>query len=430
MTSANSAKTLMPAAKGDLADREERSARDVPAAATPGVIVLGGAHGALAVIRSLGRQAVPVCYITNDHPIPGLSRYATMSARWPGPAHPDALGFLTGFADQKKLAGWLLIPAGDAEVRFVATHHRELSGRFALLTQDWSSLEPLHDKRRLYALARQLGVPCPAEVAPSDPAHIRYPVVLKPASRDAASAGTASDLWKAWSASDAAEFAPLYAEAVRQAGAGSVIVQEMIPGGGDVQFSYAAIWREGRPLAWLTARRLRQFPVDFGFTSTYVETAPCPRAVAAAERILSATGYHGLVEVEFKLDRRDGLLKILDVNTRPWTWIGLGEAAGIDFPFFAYCVAFHRPMPAVVLHGDAAWIHVARDMLSAAANLRRGRLSLASYAGGFLRRMSFAAFASDDPVPVILSIPIIARRVLRRFRLRFGRGAGNASRNH
>lgn len=430
MTSASAAKTITPAAGRDAAGCGDRLARHVSAALPPGAIVLGGAHGALAVIRSLGRQAVPVCYMTNDHPIPGLSRYAAISARWPGPAHPDALRLLSDFADQKQLAGWLLVPAGDAEVRFVATHHQDLSRRFTLLTQNWPALEPLHDKRRLYALARQLGVPCPADVDPSDPARIRYPVVLKPASRDAASAGTASDLWKAWSASDAAAFVPLHAEAVRQAGAASVIVQEMIPGNGDTQYSYAAIWQNGRPLAWLTARRLRQFPVDFGFTSTYVETAPCPEAAVAAERILSATGYHGLVEVEFKFDRRDGLLKLLDVNTRPWTWIGLGAAAGIDFPFLAYCVAFGRPLPAIAPQVEAAWIHVARDALSAAANLRRGRLSLPSRGAGSCRRLTFAAFAGDDPLPLILSVPIIARRVVRRVLMRFGRGFRNSRQNH
>lgn len=35
-----------------------------------GAVVLGGAHGALALARSLGPSGVPVSHITNDSPSP------------------------------------------------------------------------------------------------------------------------------------------------------------------------------------------------------------------------------------------------------------------------------------------------------------------------------------------------------------------------
>ncbi|WP_407811235.1 hypothetical protein, partial [Staphylococcus aureus] len=62
-----------------------------------------------------------------------------------------------------------------------------------------------------------------------------------------------------------------FAEASEEIGAGNVVVQELIPGGGRNQFSYAALWLNGEPVAEFTARRIRQYPVDFGYTSTRVE---------------------------------------------------------------------------------------------------------------------------------------------------------------
>jgi len=50
----------------------------------PGVVILGGAHGALAVARCFGRQNIPVVLVTDDHPLPKFSRYVRESYCWPG----------------------------------------------------------------------------------------------------------------------------------------------------------------------------------------------------------------------------------------------------------------------------------------------------------------------------------------------------------
>ena len=65
-----------------------------------------------------------------------------------------------------------------------------------------------------------------------------------------------------------------------------LMVQELIPGGGATQLSYAALVRDGEPLAALTARRTRQYPADFGRASTYVETASVPDIVEPSTRFL------------------------------------------------------------------------------------------------------------------------------------------------
>jgi predicted ATP-grasp superfamily ATP-dependent carboligase len=58
------------------------------------------------------------------------------------------------------------------------------------------------------------------------------------------------------------------------------MVQELIPGNGETQVSFAALCDDGRPLAWLTARRMRQYPVDFGRFNTCVETVDLPEFIA------------------------------------------------------------------------------------------------------------------------------------------------------
>jgi D-aspartate ligase len=203
-------------------------------------------------------------------------------------------------------------------------------------------------------------------------------------------------------------------EAVAMAGAEGVVVQELIPGGGAQQYSYAAVWNDGAPVASLFARRTRQFPIDFGFTSTFVETLDDPGIRVQAECLLAAARYHGLVEIEFKHDLRDRQFKILDINTRVWTWIGLGERAGVDFPYLIWRIAQGLPTETASARSGIAWTHMSRDIVAAAQEVLTGRLSLPAYLKSLTIPRTSAAFSVDDPLPGILDLPLLVPRIIKR----------------
>ena len=73
-----------------------------------------------------------------------------------------------------------------------------------------------------------------------------------------------------------------------------------------------ALSADGRTLASVTARRTRQYPVEFGHSSSFVETVDEPAVAEAATRLLAAMRYTGVAEVEFKFDRRDGRYKLIE----------------------------------------------------------------------------------------------------------------------
>src|ERR1700722_9401902 len=89
-------------------------AQPAPAA---GALIVGGAHGSLALARSLGRRGIPVAFLTGDHPIASYSRYTSRSFAWAGAGQDDAIEFLQSLARREHLEGWVLIPGGDAELR-------------------------------------------------------------------------------------------------------------------------------------------------------------------------------------------------------------------------------------------------------------------------------------------------------------------------
>jgi D-aspartate ligase len=377
-------------------------------------VIVGGAHGTLGLIRSLGRRGIPVWLLTSDHPIAKYSRYATRSFTWAGPHHDGAVGFMLDLARRHRLDGWVLMAAGDAEMQLISKHHAELASIFRVTVPPWDIARWAYDKRLTYQRAASLGIDYPLSYHPRDLQDValldcRFPVVLKPTVHEHRNEFTNA---KAWRCDDRASLLSRYEAAAGLVGAQGIALQELIPGGGETQFSYAAVWDRGSPVASLIARRTRQYPVDFGITSTFVETVERPEIEEAAGLFLRSLNYSGLVEVEFKYDKRDRRYKLLDVNARAWTWNALGSIAGVDFAHVLWQVAVGEPIGPVHSHADAAWMHASRDIVAACHGMLAGTLSPVGYLRDWQKPLVFAAFAKDDPLPGIIDLPLTAFRVL------------------
>lgn len=373
-----------------------------------GAIVLGGNYGSLAAIRSLGRQGVKVGFAGDPLSVAAASRYVTHFLPWRGVEEKDPLGKLLAFCRDKGLSGWVLLPSADFETQLVASNLGPLAAVFRPATEDWSKLAQLHDKRQLYRLAQRLDIGFPevyaADCPPTQPV---YPVVIKPGITRLNNALTRAKVWRA---DNATQFAAMRAEAERLMGEDGFVVQQLIPGDGQTQYSYAGLWKAGREVRGMTALRLRQFPLNFG-TSPFVESVALPRAAEEASRLLSAIDYSGLVEIEFKHDRRDDQLKLLDANTRIWAWIGLGEAVGIDFPYLAALQASGGILPeaGAITYGPA-WRRSVPNVLSSLQSLARERNPGLAASRSILGRAHSAVLSGDDMRPALMEYPLQAAR--------------------
>jgi predicted ATP-grasp superfamily ATP-dependent carboligase len=381
-----------------------------------GAIVLGGAHGSLEVARSLGRRGIRVWLITDDNPLASLSRYVERSFRWRGPRDDGGLPFLLDLNRRHGLDGWVVFAGSDEDLRFVAQNQSALGDCFTLTTPGWDELRWAADKRLMNARADELDIAHPRTRYPRSredllPLGIPFPVIVKPTVREGRNRFVDA---KAWRVDQESKLPARYEDATTLVGKDSIMIQELIPGDGTAQFSYAALWDRGKPVASLVARRSRQYPTDFGFTSTFVETIEQPRVEADATRFLASLDYSGLVEIEFKYDARDDLYKILDVNTRSWTWISAGAAAGIDFPLLQWRLAAGEAVAPQTGRSDARWVYFSRDLVASICEICGGRLSPLGYLRSLRRPLAGAVFAWDDPLPALLDLPLSAVRVASR----------------
>jgi D-aspartate ligase len=380
-----------------------------------GVVVAGGSHGSLGIARSLGRRGMPVWVIANGSPIQKASRYVERSWAWQAQGSSTQVQRLLGLADQHGLDGWTLFAGGDEEVELLSRNHSVLSRRFRVTTPDWEVTRWAFDKRLTYQRCAELGIDHPwtrtisSRLKLSD-IDCAFPVILKPAYRKSRNSFTRA---KAWLVEHRSALNLKFDEASSMVDPGIIILQEMIPGSGDAQYSYSALFRDGRPIATLVARRVRQFPVDFGYTSTFVETIERPEIEEAATRFLQSIRYTGLVEVEFKYDQRDCRYKLLDVNPRVWTWHALGRKAGIDFPYLMYLEAHGFSVPRMRARAGVQWMLGARDFVAACLEMRRGKLSPGAYLKSLRPPIELGVFAFDDPLPAFAAFPELVRRLWR-----------------
>ena len=261
--------------------------------AAAGALVIGGAHGSLSVVRSLGRRGVPVWVLTNDQLIARFSRYAGRCPQWPADPEIQA-DRLLDLGERHNLRGWTLFPGGDCEAEMLSQHRYRLAGMYRVTAPPWNILRWAYDKRLSYRLAQDLGIPyprtwCPAGRSDVETLDCPFPAILKPAMKRRKNEFT---LAKAWRVDNRAALLERYDQACSLVDAGEVMIQELIPGSGAAQFSYGALWDGSGPVATLVARRARQYPIDFGYTSTFVlETVDCPEVEETATCLLQAIRY-------------------------------------------------------------------------------------------------------------------------------------------
>jgi D-aspartate ligase len=376
-----------------------------------GALVMDADYRGLAVVRSLGRQGIPVWVLQHgDQLLATLSRYNRRTLHWPSQDEEENVNFLIQLAERENIRDWLLFPTGDEGAALVARHHQKLSEHFQLTTAPWDVLQWLYDKRLTYRLAEKIGVNHPWTLYPANRNEVAasncpYPVILKPAYRTSFNRFTAA---KAWRVDNLEQLLARYDEAKTLVDPGALIIQEVIPGGGEAQFSYTALCREGQPVASLTARRVRQIPMDFGRASTFVETVDDVATSLTAARLLQALRYTGIAEVEFKRDPRDGKLRLLDINPRVWGWHSLCGSAGVDYPYLLWLLTVGEPIPGTKAAIGVRWVRMTTDAPTAIREIFHGRLSVRDYLRSLRSPLSTAIYASDDPLPGVLEIPLLA----------------------
>ncbi len=116
------------------------------------------------------------------------------------------------------------------------------------------------------------------------------------------------------------------------------MIQEYIPGIAR-NYSIGVLYNHSRPRAMCAIKVDRAFPISGG-NSILRETVELDGKMKEYTlRLLRALDWHGVAEIEFKVDPRDGIPKLMEINGRFWASLEVAILSGVDLPYLLYRLA-------------------------------------------------------------------------------------------
>lgn len=185
------------------------------------------------------------------------------------------------------------------------------------------------------------------------------------------------------------------------------ILQEWIPGGPERLITVATCSdRNGRVVASFCFRKIRQYPAEAGVI-VVGETHENQEAIRLTTLLLNHLGYVGLANTEFKLDLRDGQLKLLEVNPRLGKSHGFAVMCGVNLPLIRYRDFVGEPLPVIPVPEDGiVWADLAYDFKNCfVSHKQMYNIGLKDWLSTFLgKKVCPAMWALDDPLPALVHL--------------------------
>ena len=371
----------------------------------PSVMVIGGSlpRATLSVVRTLGRRGIPVFGGDSRRLAPpAFSRYTRRWFSYPSGDAAKAHDVITAHVNAWRPA--VLLPVGNQGWAVILRYFADYAGVTAVIpSPGWDLFERLRDKATLAALAEEHEVPVPLTFRPQTHEEalalrhrLPYPVLLKPRASEAGVGIVRAD--------DQHQLT----EALTQSGEVPLIQQYV--DGEDLDLTLCCV--HGRPVAVSTYVTLRKYPEPYG-VPVACRTTRDDELIEIGTRFLGALRYHGVANLDFRRDRRDGRPKLLDFNPRLAGTTEVSVASGVDLPWVLYRLALgEEPQrllsskPGVEVRwpiGEFQHLLATRDKRSALRALWRWR-----------RVATNVSLA--DPLPHLAEAVVAVHRSLRRTR--------------
>ena len=369
-------------------------------------IVLGMFETGLGVARSLGRNGIRVIGMDFKKDIGFHSRYINaLICPHPMEREDDFLDFLLVFG-KKQIEKPVLFVTSDDFLFSVSKNRNMLKEYFLMNFPTKKTMESIMDKSRQYELAQRYGIPTPKTLLPKNLKEVdrlkgglNYPVFVKACEVNLWRRNISSSI-KGFVVNNDREFAEKF-QMIFEKGS-KAIVQEIIQGPDTNHFKICCyISQKGECLLAFMLQKIRQQPVRFGVGSV-VESVYYPKLLVVGNRLFTALRYRGVGSAEFKLDKRDGKLKLIELNPRYWQQNILAERCGMNFPLIDYLeTTGQRPRAILDFREGIKWVNIYMDFDSFLSYRKRREISTVEWLNSLRGMKVFSDFAEDDIKPVL-----------------------------
>jgi D-aspartate ligase len=374
-------------------------------------------HGTLGIIRSLARLGVPVYAVVEDRFTPAaLSRYLTGAFVWDN-TDQDTRSLLKGLAAIGDRLGRpaILVPTDDLAAAFIASHAAALQAWFLFPKLPPELPRRLANKKELYLLCRTAGVPCPETAFPSSAGDVesfieraRFPIVVK-----AVESGG-----KQTSRTLLARTRQELAAICRRTGDlenPNLVFQEYIPRDNAEDWVFHGYFNpETDCFVAFTGRKMRSWPPFAGFTTLGVPLRN-EALQQQTEMFVRAIGYAGIMDLDYRFDKRDGQYKLLDFNPRTGANFRMFEDAdGVDVVRALHLDLTGRRVRSLPAVEGRTFIVEPFDLFASLGYMLQAGLTVRTWLLSLAGNREFGWFDRRDPLPSFVMCVRLLLHVLQR----------------
>jgi predicted ATP-grasp superfamily ATP-dependent carboligase len=304
----------------------------------------------------------------------------------------------------------VLIPCNDWVVLDVSLYREILDVSYHVVLPEHKIVETLLYKASFYNYALEENLPISRtfflqtkEDAVRAAELMTFPCIVKPSFRTSGWFSKAGA--KVLKVHTGTELLSVYDRCVESNN--TLVTQEWIVGPDSNLYSCNCYFdAESEPLVTFTARKLRQWPPEAGFTSLGEE---CRNEFVLNQSIdlFRKTKFRGLGYLEMKLDERTQKYYIIEANIgRPTRRSALAETCGVELLYTMYCdtVGWQVPQETKQEYRGVKWIDLVNDFKAAKHYWRRGDLTFLEWYRSVRGPKCHAILSWSDPLPFIAQV--------------------------
>ncbi len=353
----------------------------------------------LAVVRALGRNGVHVTVGESTRlNTASFSRYCNRAIVYPSPFFMESEFVNFILDDLSRHSYQMLLAMEDKTLELLSPYHSEISKHVYFPSVSHEKLLFAQSKDKILKLAEKQGIPIPKTWFIEDLEQLEdlkntlpYPVVIKPKK----GSGAVGIAYPETQESFKEQYLSVHKNFPFP------MVQELIPREGAGYGASFLMDEHCRVKASFVHRRLREYPVTGG-ASTLRESVRNDDIRDMGHSLLKALDWIGVAMVEFKLDPRDGIPKLMEINPRFWGSLSLAIESGVNFPYLLYRMSRGenvKPVEHYQIGKRCRWL-LPGDILHFIHNPERMRLE-PNFFNFRDKHTAYDILSINDPLPII-----------------------------
>ncbi|MCX6127715.1 MAG: hypothetical protein NTX25_01465 [Proteobacteria bacterium] len=333
------------------------------------LLTMGDYYGTLAAARHFGQLGFKLILAEWRSFLPtSFSKFVAKTVKCPPLSEDKAfISWLLEFGTQNP--GCFLYPTSDDAAWLFAAHAERLKTVYLMVQNRLDQVYTLLNKSLLSQLATECGVQTPEIISPYSEETLDQALdqlkgswMLKPKTQIGLIVGHKGEFLNSHRRKEHyqdfrgklryRQFIETYDESVSWP-----IIQRYYPTAKDSIVSIAGYRREDGQMNCLSARKILQFPEQFGIGICFEELAPNPALMKSLALLLERVAYRGIFEAEFIQEESTGAFLLIDVNPRFYGQMAFEIARGIPLPSLAFYDALNTPVETMPVINDPSHLN-------------------------------------------------------------------------